>query len=265
MLSGGPSGWWRSNHGLEHKFAQSEQCGFDVLEFCYRSGMPHFWLNEKACRAVSFVWMTVSGRKEVLKWLEFYFLCQKQGQSKALFSLRSMNIFAPSRWQRNWAAAIYGRRVSISLIHKGRQGPRMRAWEYGLNLLVGSQKVPTIRPQVGLLETCGLNPPSKPEEACRLASQKSDNLNMVISWLKKMKKGRPKNQLIRGMGLFHNLKKSKRRASSKHKSYRMRAKASVGLSIVGGVSAVGGEDGTSVPSISTTMKGLSLPRESNSK
>ncbi|GAB4854515.1 hypothetical protein Ancab_023095, partial [Ancistrocladus abbreviatus] len=118
---------------------------------------------------------------------------------------------------------------------------------------------------VGLLETCGLNPPSKPEEACRLASQKSDNLNMVISWLKKMKKGRPKNQLIRGMGLFHKLKKSKRRASSKHKSYRMRAEASVGLSTAGGVSAIGGENGTLVPSISTTMKGLSLPRESNSK
>ncbi|GAB4854503.1 hypothetical protein Ancab_023085 [Ancistrocladus abbreviatus] len=78
---------------------------------------------------------------------------------------------------------------------------------------------------VGLLETCGLNPPSKPEEACGLASQKSDNLNM--------------------------LKKSKRRASSKRKSYRMRGEASVGLSAAGGVSTAGDEDGTLVPAIST--------------
>ncbi|GAB4838118.1 hypothetical protein Ancab_027647, partial [Ancistrocladus abbreviatus] len=111
---------------------------------------------------------------------------------------------------------------------------------------------------MGLLEACGPDPSSEFEEACGPTSQKSDNLNMLISRLKKIKNGRPKNQLIGGMGLFCKLKKSKRRASSKCKSYRMRSEASVFLS------TTGGEEGASVLASSAIMKGLIPPRESNS-
>ncbi|GAB4845979.1 hypothetical protein Ancab_024983 [Ancistrocladus abbreviatus] len=85
---------------------------------------------------------------------------------------------------------------------------------------------------VCLLEACGTNPPSKPDEACGPASQKFYSLNM--------------------------LKKSKRRASSKRKSYRMRGGASVGLS------AVGGEEGASILASLVVMKGLILLRELDS-
>ncbi|GAB4844969.1 hypothetical protein Ancab_038362 [Ancistrocladus abbreviatus] len=83
---------------------------------------------------------------------------------------------------------------------------------------------------VGLLETCEPNPPSKLEKACRPASQKSDSLNM----------------------------KSKRIASSKCKSYRIRGEALMGLS------TTRGKDGTSVLVISAAMNGLSLLKEPDS-
>ncbi|GAB4843541.1 Transketolase-like protein 1 [Ancistrocladus abbreviatus] len=78
---------------------------------------------------------------------------------------------------------------------------------------------------------------------------------MVISRLKKIKKRKAQELADWRYGLLCKLKKSKRRASSKCKSYMTRGEDSVSLR------ATGGEEGASVPANSAVMKGLIPPRE----
>ncbi|GAB4849604.1 hypothetical protein Ancab_004399 [Ancistrocladus abbreviatus] len=82
--------------------------------------------------------------------------------------------------------------------------------------------------EVGLSVACGLELPSKRGKGYGPASQESDSLNMVISRLKNKKmNGRPKQQHTIGLGFFHKMKISKKKAITKRKSARVRENATV--------------------------------------